>query len=941
MTKSMKELLKDSYLSGGNIAYLDQEYDLYLQDSSLVDPELKQHFDSIRSGNDDTSHEAVKDYFAALGKLPAGVASGGASADVGSNANSKVIRLIKAYQAFGHLKADLDPLKLAERHDVPALELSHYGLSDADLDTEFDVDSFGGIQRATLRDIVAKLKESYCGTIGVEYKHISDHEQQSWLREQFEVRRFAEKVSAEEKHKILTDLTAADGMEKYLGTRYVGQKRFSLEGGDALIPMIRTMAFRQSEGVEEFVIGMAHRGRLNVLINVLGKKTEELFAEFEGKSLGAKNEDYSGDVKYHMGFSSDILTEKGDHVHLALAFNPSHLEIVSPVGQGSVRSRLRTRKHKDKSKELNTNQVVPISIHGDAAFAGQGVVMETFSMSKARGFRVGGTIHIVINNQVGFTTSNPLDARSTLYCTDIAKMVQAPVIHVNGDDPEAVVFASKVAMEYRQKFESDIVIDLVCYRRHGHNEADEPSGTQPLMYKVIKKLPALKDIYAKQLVEQGVLTQGDVDKILIDYTSKLDNGQSVIDITDDSVSRKYANDWSKYSGDWRDPVKDNVSLDKLKQLADAVTTVPEDFTMQAQVKKAYADRVKMTQGELPLNWGYGEILAYATLLDAGHQVRLTGQDAGRGTFSHRHARLHDNLTGDTHTPLRHVSKDQAAFIVIDSLLSEEAVLAFEYGFSCSEPEGLTIWEAQFGDFANGAQVVIDQFITSGEQKWGRLSGLTMLLPHGYEGQGPEHSSARLERFLQLCAQDNIQVCTPTTPAQIFHLLRRQTLRNVRKPLIIMSPKSMLRNKLAVSKMEDLSNGCFDNVIAETDALKSKKVKRVVVCGGKVYYDLLQHRRDNNIEDIALIRVEQLYPFPDVEFAKVMKEYAHVDDIVWCQEEPKNQGAWLFIRDYLQDMLSGKQSLNYVGRAAAAAPAVGSAKKHKVEFDKLMKDAFGK
>lgn len=606
--------------------------------------------------------------------------------------------------------------------------------------------------------------------------------------------------------------------------------------------------------VKELVIGMAHRGRLNVLVNVLGKEPGLLFQEFEGKIKYER----TGDVKYHLGFSSDIKTESGAIVHLALAFNPSHLEIIGPVVEGSVRSRLGRRN--DLAKK---DKVVPIVIHGDAAFAGQGVVMETFNFSQARGYCTGGTIHIVINNQIGFTTSNPLDARSTLYCTDVAKMVQAPVIHVNGDDPEAVVFATQVAFDFRMKFKRDIVIDLVCYRRHGHNEADEPSVTQPKMYKKIKSMPTLREKYGEQLVSANLLTKTELDKLVDSYREALDKGKAVVDLVHEDYEGKQSLDWTPYiNAKWTDKVETTISKEKLEKISSQLNKLPDGMKLHPVVERLLAERNKMTAGEIPMNWGYAEIMAYASLLHEGYGVRISGQDSGRGTFAHRHAALHDIEKGDTFIPLEHISTNpKRYFTVIDSVLSEEAVLAFEYGFASSEPSFLVIWEAQFGDFANGAQVVIDQFISSGEQKWGRLCGLVMLLPHGYEGQGPEHSSARLERYMQLCAQHNIQVCTPTTPAQIFHLLRRQVIRNFRKPLIVMTPKSLLRHKLAVSPLEALFKGKFHTVIPEIDALDAQKVTKVVLCCGKVYYDLLQMRRDKNLNHVAIVRIEQLYPFP--------------------------------------------------------------------------------
>jgi 2-oxoglutarate dehydrogenase E1 component len=714
----------------------------------------------------------------------------------------------------------------------------------------------------------------------------------------------------------------------------VGQKRFSLEGGDALVPMMKELLrLGGAAQVNEFVVGMAHRGRLNVLINVLGKEPDQLFQEFEGKVKSER----TGDVKYHLGFSSNIKTESGSIVHVVLAFNPSHLEIIGPVLQGSARSRLGKRQDLEQK-----NKVVPIVIHGDAAFAGQGVVMETFNFSQARGYCTGGTVHIVVNNQIGFTTSNPLDSRSTLYCTDVAKMVQAPVIHVNGDDPEAVMFATQIAFEYRMTFKRDVVLDLVCYRRHGHNEADEPAVTQPAMYAKIKTMRPLREKYADQLIAKGLITQKEVDNLIEAYRGKLDNGRAVVDVVHGKYPGQLSTDWSPYiDTTWDAPADTTVSKKMLLALSKQLSILPDGFHLHPVVKRLLDEREKMAAGELQMNWGYAEIMAYATLLQEGYGVRLSGQDCGRGTFAHRHAVLHDADNGQVYVPLEGIAKDKTkSFSVIDSVLSEEAVLAFEYGFAASEPRMMVLWEAQFGDFANGAQVVIDQFISSGEQKWGRLCGLVMLLPHGYEGQGPEHSSARLERYMQLCAQQNMQVCTPTTPAQMFHLLRRQVIRNYRKPLIVMTPKSLLRHKLAVSSIDDLAEGQFHTVIPEIDALDPKKVKRVVLCCGKVYYDLLQKRRDDVLNHVAIIRIEQLYPFPKKALAQELSKYKNAEQVIWCQEEPQNQGVWFSSQHNIVDCLLNGQLLHYAGRSSAASPAVGSASLHAQQQQALVFQALG-
>jgi 2-oxoglutarate dehydrogenase E1 component len=675
-------------------------------------------------------------------------------------------------------------------------------------------------------------------------------------------------------------------------------------------------------------MGMAHRGRLNVLVNVMGKNPSKLFDEFGGKHDEALG---SGDVKYHQGYSSDFVTP-GGNVHLALAFNPSHLEIVNPVVIGSVRARL------DRRDCNQGDLVLPITIHGDSAIAGQGVVQETFNMSQARAFKVGGTVRIVVNNQVGFTTSIAEDTRSGEYCTEIAKMVQAPIIHVNGDDPEAVVLATQIALDYRNEFKRDVVIDLVCYRRHGHNEADEPSATQPLMYKIVKKHPTPRQLYADKLAAEGSLNKDKIDELTAYYRKLLDEGQCTVEqwrpMTQHSV------DWSPYLGhEWDDDYTKEISLDKLKELAIKLSTYPDSHPVHSRVKKIYDDRMKMAKGEKLLDWGMAENLAYASIVDGGDRVRITGQDAGRGTFFHRHAVLHNQDDASTYLPLQNIREGQGPFDVHDSVLSEVSVLAFEYGYTTAEPAGLTIWEAQFGDFANCAQVVFDQFISSGEQKWGRLCGLTMLLPHGYEGQGPEHSSARLERFLQLCADHNMQVCVPSTPAQVFNMLRRQVVRPMRRPLVVMSPKSLLRHPLAVSSLEEMSTGEFHSVIGEIDDIKAKDVERVIFCSGKVYYELLEQRRKNEQDNIAIIRIEQLYPFPEQELKAVLTQYQHVKQYVWCQEEPQNQGAWYCSQHHFRAAIPQGTYLTYAGRNASAAPAVGYMSVHVKEQQALVTQAL--
>ncbi len=925
----MQKQWASSYLSGGSMAYVDALYEDYLNDPDSVSDDWKQVFQNLPkvNGSADVSHKAIRDYFLAnADKRRVQVVS----SDV---KQAEVAHLINAYRTHGHHAAKLDPLEMAERTHVPSLELTYHGLTNNDLNSTFFAGTTFPKDHMTLAEICQSLKNTYCGSIGIEYMHIANTNEIEWIQEKLESTLGRPAFSAEKKREILDELIAADGLERYLGTRYVGQKRFSLEGGDSLIPMMKQIIkCGGTQDVKEIIIGMAHRGRLNVLVNVLGKEPHQLFQEFEGKL----NSDRTGDVKYHLGFSSNLRTESGKIVHVALAFNPSHLEIIGPVVEGSARSRLRRRNDLQKK-----NAVVPVVIHGDAAFAGQGVVMETFNFSQARGYSTGGTVHIVINNQIGFTTSNPLDSRSTLYCTDVAKMVQAPVIHVNGDDPEAVVFATKIAFEFRMKFKRDVVLDIVCYRRHGHNEADEPSVTQPQMYKKIKSMRPLREIYAEQLINEGIITHEEVEKKLEAYRNNLDKGVAVVETVQGDYEGKISVDWTPYiNAKWTDKVDTSVPLKTLEKLSKQLTELPEGFTVHPVVKRLLEDRIKMTANEIPLNWGYGEAMAFATLLDEGYGVRLSGQDSGRGTFAHRHAVLHDLETGESYIPLeKTASNPLRTFLVIDSVLSEEAVLAFEYGYAASEPSSLVIWEAQFGDFANGAQVVIDQFISSGEQKWGRLCGLVMFLPHGYEGQGPEHSSARLERFMQLCAQQNIQVCTPTTPAQIFHLIRRQMIRKFRKPLIVMTPKSLLRHKLAVSSLDELTSGGFKLVIPEMDELNDDKVTKVILCCGKVYYDLLQKRRDDSLNHVAIVRIEQLYPFPKKALKRELAKYPKAKKIVWCQEEPQNQGVWFSSQHNIKDCLNEDQILLYAGRGFAAAPAVGSAQLHAKEQTALIEQAL--
>jgi 2-oxoglutarate dehydrogenase E1 component len=888
MSQSLADQLASTALSGGNAGFIEDLYEQFLRDPNSVDPVWSAYFSRLQAGAlGEVAHTPIRERLLARLKLPPArsggqrTESGGASAKQGA-----VSRLIQVYANRGHLVANLDPLGLQERAKPYVLDLEYFGLSDADLDTEFFTGSRNDAiaERAKLKDILADLKFIYTDTIGAEFAHVSDTDERLWLQDRFQVARMQRRFSADEKKNILWQLTAAEGLERYLHTKYVGQKRFSLEGGDSLIPLLDDLVQQGGKmGVEEAIIGMAHRGRLNVLVNLLGKSPKDLFSEFEGQYDLAKLRG-SGDVKYHKGFSSDLKTGPGN-VHVALAFNPSHLEVVNAVVEGSVRAR------QERRGDALGDKVLPVQIHGDAAFAGQGVIMETLQLSQARGFYTGGSVHVIINNQVGFTTSDPHDARSTLYCSDVAKMVEAPIFHVNADDPEAVCFVTTFALEYRMKFHKDVVIDLVCYRRHGHNEADEPAATQPLMYQVIRKKPTARQLYADKLTAEGVLTAAEAAAMMERYRDGLDEGKPQARAALGLIGNKFTVDWSEYLGaDWSEPVKTAVDMGRLRALGKAITSYPADWVLHPRVLAVMQARERMVSGDLALDWGAAENLAYASLVQEGYPVRLTGQDSGRGTFFHRHAVLHDQVTGRRYVPLQHLATNQPTFTVTDSVLSEEAVMGFEYGFSTTEPHCLTIWEGQFGDFCNGAQVIIDQFISSGEAKWGRLSGITLFLPHGYEGQGPEHSSARLERFLQLCAEYNMQVCVPSTPAQMFHMLRRQMVRPLRKPLIVMTPKSLLRHPLSVSRLEELGTGGFNPLIDEIDDLKPSGVTRIVLCSGKVYFDLLKSRRDVKADSVAIVRLEQLYPFPSDEYEAILRQYANAHEIVWCQEEPQNQGS---------------------------------------------------
>jgi len=938
----MMQSLSNSYLFGGNAPFVEELYEKYLDNPASVPDEWRDYFDKLAQMPGyvarDVAHGPVIAAFAEQGKngVRAQVVQ---AADDGKQV--AVLQMINAYRFLGTRWADLDPLKRHERPEIQELDPAYYGFTDADKNRVFNAGSFAGVgaDHAPLAKILDAVKETYCGHIGAEYMYLSNVQEKRWLQSKLETNRAKPAYNAEQKKRLLERLTAAETLERYLHTRYVGQKRFSLEGGESLIvSMDELVRVAGQNGCDEIVIGMAHRGRLNVLVNTLGKTPQMLFDEFEGKKASDLS---SGDVKYHMGFSSDVATPGGP-CHLTLAFNPSHLEIVNPVVAGSVFSRQTRRGDNGKT------QVMPVLIHGDAAVAGQGVNQEMINFAQTRGYGTGGTVHIVVNNQIGFTTSDPRDYRSSLYCTDIFKMAEAPIFHVNGDDPEAVAFATQIAIEFRQEFKKDVVIDIICFRKLGHNEQDEPMVTQPLMYKKVQAHPGTRKLYADKLAAEGVLPADGGDTMIKEYRAHLDKGELLYNPVIAGYKHPMTIDWTPYiTKQYIANTDTTVPMEEIKRLSERLTDVPAGFALHNRVKKIVEDRRAMGEGKLPVDWGMAENLAYASLLVSGYGVRISGEDVGRGTFFHRHAAWHDQNRDKWHEgtyyALQHLQENQARFQCFDSVLSEEAVLAFEYGYSTANPYELVVWEAQFGDFANGAQVVIDQFIASGETKWGRACGLVMLLPHGYEGQGPEHSSARLERYMQLCAEQNMEVCVPTTPAQVYHMLRRQGIRNQRKPLIVMTPKSLLRHKDAISSLDELAKGAFQPVIGEVDKLDPKKVTRVVLCSGKVYYDLVAARRERKIENIAIVRVEQLYPFPDDALKAELAKYPKATEIVWAQEEPRNQGAWYWLasRQRLEGFLTDKQRLLLVARPASASPAVGYAAKHAAQLKTLLESAMGK
>jgi 2-oxoglutarate dehydrogenase E1 component len=928
-----------SYLYSGNAWFVEELYEAYLSKPESIDAEWRSYFDSLQNGESgkDIAHTPIQQAYANATKhrQHGKIAFSAPAADtVSHQKQTAVLQLINAHRFNGHRQSNLDPLNQYQRPETPELDPEFHGLTENDMDKTFNTGSLFAPDEITLREIINIIKTTYCGSIGAEYMHINETEQKRWIQKRLEESLATPNFDTEQRIRILDRVIDANALEEYLHTKYVGQKRFSLEGGESLIPLLDEII--QSGGaqhIEEMVIGMAHRGRLNVLVNAIGKKPSELFDEFEGKTIESIKG--SGDVKYHMGYSSDISTSGGS-VHLTLSFNPSHLEIIDPVVEGSVRAR------QDRRKDHVHNQVLPILIHGDAAFAGQGVIMETFNLSQTRGYTTGGTVHIIINNQIGFTTSDPLDSRSSLYCTDVAKMVQAPIFHVNGDDPEAVVLVTKMALDFRMEFNKDVVIDMVCYRKHGHSEADDPMSTQPVMYQQVRKHPGVRKLHTDKLIAEGIITQEEADGIAKNYIDSLESNEGVAGTHTEHANPIYLLNFTRFIGtEWTDPVDTTITKENVEKFTASITNIPEDFELSPAVSKIIENRGKMGKGEILMDWGYAETMAYASLIDEGFPIRISGQDSGRGTFFHRHAIVHNMKDGRTHLPLQHIKDEQPSFLVINSTLSEEAVLAYEYGYSSAEPNALVLWEAQFGDFANGAQVVFDQFISSCEAKWERFCGLTVFLPHSYDGQGPEHSSARLERYLQLCAEQNMQVCFPSTPAQMFHMLRRQMLRPYRKPLIVMSPKSLLRRKLSTSPVDDLVNGKFQTVIDEIDELDKEQITRLLFCSGKVYFDLLEQRRESEISNIAIVRIEQLFPFPHDDVKAVVDSYPNLKEVVWVQEEPKNQGSWYYMqsRGTMIGCLSQQHTFGYAGRFYSASPATGLLPIHNAQQKELVSDAL--
>ncbi|MGX1097455.1 2-oxoglutarate dehydrogenase E1 component [Amorphus sp. MBR-141] len=971
-----------SFLYGGNAAYLEDLYARYQTDPDSLDAEWRAFFSALKDDKNQVLAEARgapwqrKDWPIPMNgelvsafdtdwrpvegvigeKIKAKAQEKGVeiSEDEALRATRDSVRalmMIRAYRVRGHLHADLDPLGIARLEDHDELKPESYGFTEADLDRPIYIDNVLGLEFASIREMKAILKRTYCSTIGVEFMHISDPAEKAWIQERIEGPDKGIEFTDNGKKAILNKLIEADGFEKFLGVKYTGTKRFGLDGAEALIPALEQIIKRGGNlGLRDIVLGMPHRGRLNVLAQVMGKPHRAIFNEFKGGSYTPDDVEGSGDVKYHLGASSDREFD-GNKVHLSLTANPSHLEIVDPVVLGKVRAK------QDQMSDAERTMVMPVLLHGDAAFAGQGVVAECFGLSGLKGHRTGGSLHFIVNNQIGFTT-NPRFARSSPYPSDVAKMIEAPIFHVNGDDPEAVVFCAKIATEFRQQFHKPVVIDMFCYRRFGHNESDEPAFTQPLMYKVIRDHPSTLDIYAKRLVDDGVVSTDEFDGMKQAWRDRLeqeyDAGEGFKPNKADWLDGRWSGLGIADSPDDPRRGKTDVDADTLKRIGEKLTEIPDGFQAHRTIKRFMENRAKMIETGEGIDWATGEALAFGSLLAEGFPVRLSGQDVERGTFSQRHSVLYDQETEERYIPLNNVSESQARYEVINSMLSEEAVLGFEYGYSLAEPNTLVCWEAQFGDFANGAQVIIDQFISSGERKWLRMSGLVLLLPHGYEGQGPEHSSARLERYLQLCAEDNMQVANCTTPANYFHILRRQIRRDFRKPLILMTPKSLLRHKKAVSRLDEMTPETsfhrilFDDLDPNTGhegggLVSDDKIRRVVLCSGKVYYDLLEEREQRGVDDVYLMRVEQLYPFPSKSVLNEFKRFPKAE-MVWCQEEPANMGAWSFVRPFLEWVLAqagtNQTAPRYAGRSAAASTATGLMSKHLAQLKAFLEEALG-
>ena len=936
---------KTSFLDKANSGFIESMYLKFVENDPSLPESWKQYF----SGLDENTDDVLKEISGP---------SWGKEKSINKNNNKKnletnnidsvkAIALIRAYRIRGHLIAKLDPLELMNRDYVHELHPSDHGFEKEDYKRKIYLDNYMDLGYANISEILSKLRRIYCSTIGAQYMHISDPKEKVWIRERFEKEENKINFTNNGKKAILNKIIQAEGFEKFLATKYVGTKRFGLDGAESLIPALEQIIKRGGQlGVKEVKIGMSHRGRLNVLANVLQKSYKRIFNEFAGE-ISNIEEESAGDVKYHLGASSNREFD-GNSVHVSLTDNPSHLEAVDPVVLGQTRAK------QFYHNDIKRNQVIPILIHGDAAFAGQGIVAECFAMSGLPGHNTGGAIHIIVNNQIGFTTS-PRYARSSPYPSDLGKVVDAPILHCNGDDPEAVVYCAKIAIEFRQKFKKDVVIDMICYRRFGHNEGDEPSFTQPLMYKKIKNHPTTLNVYGKKLIDDDVISENEFSSQKNEFRSLLNDQYKTAKDYKPKIEW-YEGTWSRYKPEKGKDKRGNsgVQIDQIKSISNKINTIPEEINIHKTIKKIFQTRKQSVDNSKGIDWSTAEALAFGTLLEEGFPVRLVGQDSGRGTFSQRHSVLRNQEDNSRYIPLNHISNKQKKFEIVDSLLSELAVVGFEYGYSLVEPSTLTIWEAQFGDFANGAQIIIDQFISSGERKWSRASGLVLLLPHGYEGQGPEHSSARLERFLQLCAQDNLQVMNCTTPANYFHALRRQIHRDFRKPLVIMTPKSLLRNKLCVSKLEDFSkNHSFHRVLWDhaidpnekgfVKLKSSEKIRKVIICSGKIYFDLLEARQKAKIDDVILFRIEQLYPFPVKPLVKEFKKYAKNAKFYWCQEEPKNMGAWFSVRDYIQWTLNyiraNNNKIKYIGRNPAASPATGYAKRHLNQQKKIIEEVF--